>query len=210
MSNNIIFYCIALVIGYVIGSFSPAVLLSRKVANIDIRQKGSKNAGSTNVFRVLGAKWGLINFVFDLLKGAVPTLIALLVFRNIGDGFNGYHGAVIIASGVLLGHVFPVFSHFKGGKGVASTTGVFLVLFPIPLLIIFVIAVVIILTTRYVSVASVLSFIIISISVWIIPGLMKVNLPVQIFTTAASVLILILHRENIVRLLKGNENKLNF
>ena len=88
MTKEIIFYILLPICGYFIGSLSPAVFLSRQVAGIDIREKGSKNAGSTNVYRVMGAKWGIINFFIDLLKGVIPTLIGLFIGRAIGGRFR--------------------------------------------------------------------------------------------------------------------------
>lgn len=205
MTKEILFILL-MVGGYLIGSLSPAVILSRKVAGIDIREKGSKNAGSTNVFRVMGPKWGLINFVFDCLKGLLPTLIGLLVARSIGDGYNGYLGAVIAGGAVLLGHAFPVFSHFKGGKCVASTSGIMLIINPYMTIVMIVLGVVIILLTNFVSLASVTVFTLFPILVWFF----NYPLPVQIFTVIFSLLILFLHRGNIARLIKGKENKMTF
>lgn len=205
MTKEILFL-ILLVGGYLIGSLSPAVFLSKKVAGIDIREKGSKNAGSTNVFRVMGAKWGLLNFLFDCLKGFLPALIGLLIAREVGDGYNGYLGAVIAGGGVLIGHALPIFSHFKGGKCVASTTGILFLLSPLLTLVIFAAAIITITITHYVSLASVSAFILAPICVWIF----SYPLPVKVFVTLAAVLILFLHRANIKRLIKGEENKLDF
>ena len=209
MIKEIIIYILFPVCGYFIGSLSPAVFLSRKVAGIDIREKGSKNAGSTNVYRVMGAKWGIINFGFDLLKGFIPTLLGLIIARAAGIAYDGWLGAVLAATGVLLGHAFPVLNHFKGGKCVASMTGVMFVFYPVLTVIVFVYAIILILTTRWVSLASVTSFIIIPASVWIFKNLLGLTLPVQIFTTMAAALIIFLHRENIVRLIKGEESRLD-
>ena len=209
MTKEIILYILLPICGYIIGSLSPAVFLSKRVANIDIREKGSKNAGSTNVYRVMGAKWGIINFAIDLCKGLIPTLIGLFVSRALGGVYDGWLGASIIAASVLLGHAFPVFSHFKGGKCVASMTGVMFVMYPVITVIVFAIAVILILITKLVSLASVSSFILIPISVWIFGGILNIALPVQIFTTCAALLILYLHRENIKRLFKGEESKLD-
>lgn len=209
MASQIILYIVLLIGGYFIGSLSPAVILSRQVAGIDIRKKGSKNAGSTNVYRVMGAKWGIINFVIDLLKGVIPTLIGLLLARAIGGAFDGWLGAVIASTGILIGHAFPIFNHFKGGKCVASMTGVMFVLFPLLTLAVFVVAIAVIITTKWVSLASVASFTFLLIAVWIFGSLLNLTLPVQIFISVFAPFIIILHRENIKRLLKGEEKKLD-
>lgn len=209
MFSELIVYVIFLICGYFIGTLSPAVFLSKQVAGIDIRKKGSKNAGSTNVYRVMGAKWGIINFVVDVLKGFLPALAGLLIARAIGGMYDGWLGAVLVATGVLSGHAFPVFNRFKGGKCVASMTGVILLLFPILTGIVFIYALIIILTTKWVSLASITSFIVTAVSVWVFGNLLGLTLPVQIFTTFFACLIIFLHRENIVRLIKGEEGKLD-
>ncbi len=209
MSKEIILYIVLIVGGYFLGSLSPAVFLSKQVAGIDIREKGSKNAGSTNVYRVMGAKWGLINFVIDVLKGLVPTLAGLLVLRAAGGAYDGWLGAVLTASAVLIGHAFPVFNHYKGGKCVASMTGVMFVLFPILTGIVFAIALVIILITKLVSLASLTAFVILPISVWVFGSLLGLTLPVQVFMSVFGPFIIFLHRHNIVRLIKGEEGKLD-
>lgn len=209
MSKEIILYILLPICMYFLGSLSPAVFLSRQVAGIDIRQKGSKNAGSTNVYRVMGAKWGIINFFIDLLKGVVPTLIGLLLARSIGGSFDGWLGAVLASSGVLIGHAFPIFNHFKGGKCVASMTGVMFVMFPLLTLLIFAVAIAVIIITKWVSLASILSFLFLSIAVWIFGNMLELTLPVQIFISIFAPFIIILHRENIARLIKGEEQKLD-
>ncbi len=182
--------------GYFIGSLSPAVFLSKKYAGYDIREKGSKNAGSTNVFRVMGAKWGMFNFILDALKGTIPTLIGLLV--------AGQNGALCAGGGIIIGHALPVFSHFKGGKSVASSFGVLMVLNPIMTTIAFLVGVAIIIVSGYVSLASVTVFTLYPIIIWFVPG----TLALRIFTSVVGAFVVFLHRENIKRLLKGCENKL--
>lgn len=207
--KEIILYIVLLVCCYFIGSLSPAVFFSKKVAGIDIREKGSKNAGSTNVYRVMGAKWGIINFAVDILKGLLPTLIGLYIARSINGAYSGWLGGSIAASGVLLGHAFPIFNHFKGGKCVASMTGVMFAFAPIPTLILLVLAILLIVTTRLVSLASLLAYTTVLVCAWALKDLLGFVLPQQIFLTVFTLLIIFLHRENIKRLIKGEESRLD-
>jgi len=194
---NYLYYALIAACGYIIGSLSPAVYMSRKYAGYDIRQMGSKNAGSTNVFRVMGPKWGVINFILDFMKGLLPALAGYLLL--------GETGAIAAGAGVVTGHAFPLFSKFRGGgKCVASSTGIMMVLSPWITLAAFVIAVVIVLTTRYVSLASITIFTLYPV----ISFLMPFSSAFRIFICMLGALILLLHRENIVRLIRGTENPL--
>ncbi len=209
MNSYWIFIIIA-VVCYIIGSLSPAVFLSRKFAGYDIRTKGSNNAGSTNVFRVMGAKFGIINFILDLLKGLLPTLLAKFIAIKIG--INPELAMVCAAGAVVLGHAFPLFSHFKGGKCVASSAGLLIAFNPLFTIGIIVVAIISIIITRYVSTASITVFLIYPIAAWIFPlanGFTEhYTLLFKIFLSCLGALILFLHRENIVRLVKGQEKPL--
>jgi len=209
MVNTWIFVVIALIC-YIIGSLSPAVFLSRKFAGYDIRTKGSKNAGSTNVFRVMGAKFGIINFILDLLKGLLPTLLAKYIATELG--LHVELAMVCAASGIVLGHAFPIFSRFKGGKCVASSAGLLIAFNPIFTIIIIVLAITAIVITRYVSAASITVFLVYPIAAWIFPlanGLTEhYTLLFKVFLSCLGALILFLHRENIKRLIKGEEKPL--
>jgi len=210
MEHIWIFILIA-VVCYFIGSFSPAVFISRKYAGYDIRTKGSNNAGSTNVFRVMGAKFGIINFMLDLLKGLLPTLLAKYIAVKLGT-IDPELAMICAASGVVLGHAFPIFSHFKGGKCVASSAGILLAFNPLLAGMMIIAAILSIIITRYVSTASITVFLLYPISAWIFP-LAKCftenyTLQHRIFLSCLGALILFLHRENIVRLFKGEEKPL--
>ena len=209
MVNTWIFVVIALIC-YIIGSLSPAVFLSRKFAGYDIRTKGSKNAGSTNVFRVMGAKFGIINFILDLLKGLLPTLLAKYIATELG--LHVELAMVCAASGIVLGHAFPIFSRFKGGKCVASSAGLLVAFNPIFTIIIIVLAITAIVITRYVSAASITVFLVYPIAAWFFPlanGLTEhYTLLFKVFLSCLGALILFLHRENIKRLIKGEEKPL--
>jgi len=209
--NNLWIFILVSVACYIIGSLSPAVFLSKKFAGYDIREKGSKNAGSTNVFRVMGAKFGIINFFLDLLKGLLPTLAAKYIALQAGIP-NVELLMICAAACVVLGHAFPLFSHFKGGKCVASSAGLLIAFNPVFTIILIAVAITSIVISRYVSTASITVFFVYPICAWIFPlanGFTDFyTLQFKIFLTCLGALILFLHRENIVRLIKGNERPL--
>jgi glycerol-3-phosphate acyltransferase PlsY len=136
------------VLGYVVGSFSPSVFLGKLFKGVDVRSRGSGNAGTTNAFRVLGVKLGLAVLFADLLKGVVPVLVARFVLDEPAV-------TVLVAFACVIGHNYSIFLRGKGGKGVATGAGAALAMMPIPMAIVVVIFVVLLLTTRIVSIASI-------------------------------------------------------
>ncbi len=215
------FLYIGLVVAaYLLGSISAAVWVSRTFFKIDIRQHGSKNAGATNVMRVLGWKAGLPVFIWDFAKGVLAVCLILFtpLFKNPEPPdpvMSNYFVAFQIALGlaVVLGHIFPAFASFKGGKGVATMAGVVLAIFPAAMLVALGIFLIVFLATRYVSLSSMaaaaaLPFIVIVVfGCWI--GTYE-PLTLQIFSALVTVMIIITHRNNIKRLLKGEEHKITF
>ena len=202
---------ICLLIGYVFGMFQTAYLYG-KANGIDIRTKGSGNAGTTNALRTLGLKAGLITFACDALKCLLAVLVTWLIFRNSHPEITKLLG-IYTSAGVILGHNYPFYLKFKGGKGIACTSGVILAVCPIaaPIcLVLFILAVAI---TRYVSLGSILvviSFLIQAI-VFNHMGLLGVsgNYAVEFDILAACFTAMAIwrHRANIKRLLSGTENK---
>lgn len=194
--DPVIKYILLGIASYFLGSLSSAVFISRKAGGFDIREKGSGNAGSTNMLRVMGVKWGVVTLIIDMLKGVIPTLIGLL--------WAGEIGAYVAGGAVLIGHAFPVFQKFKGGKCVASSGGVLLVLHPILTLVALVIAFAIMFASRMVSLGSVLIFILYPIGAFLFP----IYPGYGWFALGVSLLVLALHRGNIRRLLNGTEKQL--
>lgn len=181
---------------YLIGNFSPAYLVGKLIGKFDIREKGSGNAGTTNVIRLLGWRRGALVFVLDSLKGVAAV--------GLGYWLGGTTGAVIAGFGVVLGHDYPALLNFRGGKGIASTTGIFLFLFPVPTLVAILVFVLVVLTTRMVSAGSL-------IFVLFMTGYMLLShQPLVLLILAAGLMIFafIRHHENIRRILGGKENKL--
>ena len=146
-------YIIIAVIAYAIGSINFSVLISKKIAGFDVREKGSGNAGSTNVLRAVGIKAAVITLICDILKGIVAILIAVLIGNIVG---NTDRALLVQIAGILvvIGHTFPIFFQFKGGKGVATSLGVLLITNWKIGLICLIFALVIIIITKMVSMGS--------------------------------------------------------
>ena len=184
---------------YLWGSLSPALIISDRIGKKDVRKYGSGNAGTTNMMRTFGWKFGLMTFVLDVIKGVAAALI--------GRWVGGQIGMSVAAVFVIVGHNWPVYYGFKGGKGIASTLGVMFVLMPMQTAILLPVVILIMALTRYVSVGSMLGVILESICVFIFyPGETLLQVTVAVLT----VLALFGHRENIKRLCNGTENKLSF
>ncbi|MGI6705340.1 MAG: glycerol-3-phosphate 1-O-acyltransferase PlsY [Clostridia bacterium] len=192
-------YILLAVMGYFIGSFPTAYIVGKVMGNIDIRKYGSKNPGATNMFRVLGAKAGVITFLGDGLKGVLASLIGGWIGLEIG--------AYICGSAAVIGHNWPAFSRFKGGKGIATSLGAIMVLQPLIGLGMLAVGIASIILTRYVSLASIGG----AVAFPVIVLLTKSdNRPLVVFSLLLGVIALIRHYENIRRLLSGTENRLKF
>ena len=177
------------------------------MAGFDVRKKGSKNAGSTNVLRTVGKKAALITLICDILKGVVAILIAVLL----GNIFNVNDKVLLIQIAgilVILGHTFPIFFGFKGGKGVATAIGVLLVINWQIALICIVFALVLIILTKTVSMGSIAAAILFPVLTLFITNHYIVTGNYIIFAIIIALIIVYNHRSNISRILKGEENKL--
>ena len=186
---------LALILSYLIGSISFALVVGKLFYKTDIRGYGSGNLGATNTFRVLGKKAGLIVAVADLLKGTVACLLPQML--------NSTVNPIICGLLAILGHVFPIFSGFKGGKAVATSTGVFLFLTPLGTLIGFVVFTLTLIISKYVSLSSMLA----GIAIFIYSIIFEEKVIVAI-SLLISVFVIILHRQNIKRIINGTENKI--
>lgn len=190
-------YIIVAVLAYLLGSISFGMIVAKLAGGPNLREVGSKNTGATNVLRVMGLKIGLIVFVLDILKALIACII--------GRVWLGLNGAMLAGLAVVIGHNWPCFFQFKGGKGVASTLAVMLLTFPIPAIICYVIAIVLIATTKYVSLGSItlaaLFAILVIATNW-------ANWLVILWVLIIAGLLIWRHHANIGRLLHGTENKL--
>ena len=200
-----------LIIGYFIGNIETGYIFG-KIHKMDIRNYGSGNAGATNTLRVLGAKAGLVVFLGDFCKSLIPCLVVRFIFRD--NVSLSYIYMLYIGLGVVLGHNFPFYLGFKGGKGVASTAGIIMALdirIAVVCLIVFIITVAI---TRYVSLGSIFVMIIlIGMSHFFVKfsygcGEGASPMEFRLLTAAVGLLSIFMHRANIKRLLGGTENKI--
>lgn len=197
------------VIAYLIGSINFSVILSKKMAGFDVREKGSGNAGTTNMLRSVGKKAAAITLICDILKGVIAILIAILM----GKFISGANGAVLVqvaGIAVIVGHTFPIFFKFKGGKGVATSLGVLIMSNWQIGLICLVFAIILIALTQMVSVGSIAAAILYPVLTLFIPQNYIVPGNYLIYSIILAVIIVFNHRENVKRLLKGTENRISF
>jgi len=204
---NIYSTAASFIIAYLLGSIPAAVWIGRWIHKIDVREHGSGNAGTSNVIRVLGWKTGIPVMLIDLAKGLLATMIPVLLNA-------AYHGSAMITnlqivSGMIaiVGHIFPIFAGFRGGKGVATMFGVLLALQPVLTICCIGVFLVILLITGIVSVSSMTAGI--AFPVFLFLFFETPSLVFKIFSIAVAIALLITHRKNIGRLLKGEEKKLN-
>lgn len=196
------------IIGYLLGSCPNGFLVSR-ARGVDIREHGSGNIGATNVLRVLGKKWGYLVFALDCLKGFLAVRLAF-AFVSIGGPWAAQREIIGIVAGVacILGHTFPVWLRFRGGKGVATSAGVLLGLMPIAMLSVLAVWIVLFQLTRYVSLASIGAAVALPIFVFLF---LQIKLLTGVSLLPFSILIagvvIWRHRSNIQRLLQGKENR---
>jgi glycerol-3-phosphate acyltransferase PlsY len=188
-------FIILFVLAYLVGSIPFGVLVGKLFYDVDVREHGSGNVGTTNVFRVLGKKAGAVVMVCDILKGYLPAAIAAALFTP--------WAAIFIAAAPVVGHMYSVFLKGKGGKGIATGSGVVLALVPLAFAIIFATWLVLIVVTRYVSVASLTA----AALVPVLTFLFDEPLPYKIAGVLVAVLVWWAHRGNMRRLLAGEEHR---
>ena len=205
-------YIIIAIIAYLVGSINFSVIISKRMAGFDVREKGSGNAGTTNMLRSIGVKAAVITLLCDILKGVVVILIAILI-GNIVDGLDDALLVQLAGIFVIIGHTFPIFFGFKGGKGIATSLGVLLMINWQIGLICLVFALILMAITRMVSVGSIAAAILFPVLVVFI-GLNYIvpvnNWSYLIFSIIIAILVLFNHRENLKRIFTGKENKISF
>ncbi len=199
---------IVAIIAYLIGSINFSVILSKKMAGFDVRDKGSGNAGTTNMLRSVGKKAAAITLVCDILKGVVAILLAMLM-NKISPNSNGALLVQIAGVAVILGHTFPIFFKFKGGKGVATSLGVLIMSNWQIGLICLVFALILIILTQMVSVGSIAAAILYPVLTIFIPQNYIIPGNYIIYSIVLAVIIVFNHRENVKRLLSGTENRIS-
>ena len=208
-------YIIIAIIAYLIGSINFSILISKKKAGYDIRQKGSGNAGTTNMLRNLGKKYAAITLICDVLKGVVAIGIAIIVGNILGDT-NKALLVQIAGVAVVIGHTFPIFFGFKGGKGVATSLGILLMTNWQLGLICLVFALVLMALTRVVSMGSIAAAILYPVLTLFVGGghyiveSSGLGNGYFIYSVILAIIVIFNHRENIKRILSGTENKISF
>ncbi len=198
-------YVLVGLVAYLIGSISFAIIFSKKFAGFDVRERGSNNAGTTNVLRTVGKKAAALTLICDILKGVVAVLLAMLA-ANIWQEADGELLKYLAGLMAIIGHTFPVYYGFKGGKGVATSLGVLLVVNPQIGIICLVFALIIMIATRMVSLGSVLAATLFPI----LTVFMVDSFSAKVISILIALLVIFNHRSNIKRLKNGTENKISF
>lgn len=200
------------IIAYLIGSINFSVIISRKMAGFDVREKGSGNAGTTNILRSVGKKAALITLICDIFKGIVAIILALII----GIIFKKNDTSILVQiAGILvvIGHTFPIFFEFKGGKGIATSLGVLIMVNWKIGLICLVFALAIMAISKMVSMGSIGAAVLFPILTLFINTnfiVESTGIKYFIFSLILAIIVIFNHRENIKRISNGNENKLNF
>lgn len=205
------------IIAYLLGSIPTAVWVGRAYYGIDVREHGSKNAGATNTFRVLGKRPGTIVLLIDVLKGALAVLLPVFFIRQPGlEGLNEVSLSLedhviqvqlVNSFAVILGHVFPVFAQFKGGKGVATSLGIIIGIHPPAAGICFLIFLLVFMISHYVSLGAIITAV--AFPLLIIFVFNADSIWLRGFSILLGTLVVITHKKNILRLIQGQENKMN-
>lgn len=204
---------LTVVVAYFIGSINFAVIYSKAFIHKDVRDFGSGNAGMTNVLRVVGPVAGTLTFICDALKGLAAGIIAKYVFSVLqafygAEWLNPVYGAFICGLACMIGHIYPVFFGFKGGKGVAVSVGIFAVCCPIAIISGLVCFLIVLAISRIISISSLLAtIVVVSVSI-IFNDSTALLWPQAVCTVLMGALVFIKHKENIVRLSRGEEKKL--
>jgi len=201
--NNFFIYALLVLAAYLLGSIPFGLIIGFRVKGLDIREHGSKNIGATNVSRVVGKKWGISVLLLDALKGYLACILPLIVGKELSVGSQ-----LLLGVGAILGHSFPVWLKFKGGKGVATSLGVFWAIAWIPTVITFGIWIICFTLTHIISIASLVAAIVFpAMILWCYGGTpdLKYLLPISLSLAA---FIFYTHRANITRLQQGTEKKL--
>lgn len=194
-----------IVLAYFLGSIPSAVWVSKTVFGVDIRDYGSGNAGATNTYRILGPKWGTIVMMADMIKAVIAVKLAYFLPLSFSNEVYLVNLQLGLGLAAVLGHIFPIWAEFKGGKGVASLFGMVLGIQPNVALCCVGIFILVLYLTRWVSLSSILASI--AFPVFILVIFNEPEKLYRVFAITVAMLVLLTHQKNIGRLLKGNESK---
>lgn len=190
-------YIIVIFLSYVIGSIPSGLILGKTLWHVDLRQHGSKNIGATNAWRTLGKLPGFIVFVADLLKGMLGVYLGMML---VGSSTAMIIGGIM----AIVGHSLSLFLKFKGGKGVATGLGVLIMLMPSVSAIVFLVWLIVVLISKYVSLGSIIAAVLVPVCAFI----MGLSFDFVVFGIVAAVFVIYRHKSNIIRLMNGTENKI--
>ena len=194
-----------IIVAYFIGSIPTALIISKKFFDIDIREYGSGNMGATNTFRVLGSKYGTIVMVCDIIKGMLAVALYNLLPYYLTNELDRTNLMIGLGMAATIGHIYPVWANFRGGKGVATLFGMIMAIQPVVALNCVGVFVAVLYLTRYVSLSSILAGIALPICVlWIYN---EKEVFYRVFAVAIAGLIVLTHQKNISRIFKGNESR---
>jgi len=214
---NLIF---VVLLSYLVGSIPSSIIISKLVKGIDIRNHGSGNAGGTNVFRVMGWKWGVFTIILDALKGAVAVIIVARLyldnfpFSNVTPFDDFTLVQIICGVAAVIGHIWTVFAGFKGGKGIATALGFLITVITIDMLLALAVFLIVVYISRYISLGSLSAAASIPIIMVVRENIFGVEIQgygtILPFIIVLALLVFYTHRANIVRLINGSENKISF
>jgi len=194
-----------IILAYLLGSIPTSLIVSRSQFNIDIRDYGSGNAGATNTFRVLGSRWGTVVMIFDMLKGLLAAKLAYLLPIYQENEFFRTNFQIGLGLAAVLGHIFPIWAEFRGGKGVATLFGLIIAVSPWTALSCGGVFMLVLYLTRFVSLSSILASL--AFPVFILVIFNVDNNAYRVFAIAVALLVIITHQKNIGRLISGSETK---
>lgn len=197
---------ILILLAYLIGSVPTAVWISKYFFKIDIRDYGSGNAGATNTFRVLGSKWGTFVMMVDVLKGIIATSLYILLPYYLTDEWDRTNFMIGLGLAAVLGHIFPIWAGFRGGKGVATLLGMAVAIQPLVALCCVGVFLIVLYLTRFVSLSSILAGV--SFMVFILFIFNEKETLYRIFAVLVALMVILTHQKNIGRILKGTESKI--
>ncbi len=196
---------ILVIFAYLIGSIPTSVWISKYVFNIDIRNYGSGNAGATNTFRVLGSKWGSFVMLVDVSKGILATSLYILIPFYLSHELARTNFMIILGLTAVVGHIFPIWAEFKGGKGVATLLGMTIAIQPMVALLCLMVFAFTLIITRFVSLSSMFAGVAFMVLILFIFN--ERETMYRLFAIIVALMVIITHQKNIGRLLKGTENK---
>lgn len=206
---------VTVIAAYLIGSINFAVIFAKAFLKKDVRELGSGNAGTTNVMRNAGFLPGALTFIFDAIKGFAAAYMGKMIFdyiytQSVSEWSSAIFGAFLCGAACMLGHVFPVFFQFKGGKGVATSVGIFAVCCPIAIIVGLCVFAFLLFTSKYVSLSSVSAAVVVVVLSIIFYDKDAAILPQIILSLVMGAIVIGKHKDNIKRLMAGTETKVKF